>query len=63
MAAIVYRGPMAKLFLWTIFTHDFELYRFDRELSYDFGQMIVGLLWNTWVSFKKFMYLYICLSV
>ena len=44
MAAIVYRGPMAKFFSWTIFTHDFELYPFDRELSYDFGWVVVMLL-------------------
>ena len=43
VAAIVYRGPMAKLFLWTIFTHDFELYPFDRKLSYDFVQFLVIL--------------------
>ena len=36
LAAIVYRGCMAKLFSWTIFIPDFELYPFDRELSYDF---------------------------
>ena len=42
----VYRGPMAKLFLWTIFTHDFELYPFDREISYDFVQIFVMLVSN-----------------
>ena len=36
VAAIVYRGPMAKFFSWTSFMHDFELYPSDRELSYDF---------------------------
>ena len=44
MAAIVYRGPMAKFFSWTIFLHDFELYPFDRELSYDFGWVVVMLI-------------------
>ena len=42
MPAIVYRGPMAKSLyhLYTIFIHDFELYTFDRELSYDFVQVL-----------------------
>ena len=31
-----HRGPMAKFFSWTISIHDFELYPFDKELSYDF---------------------------
>ena len=44
MAAIVYRGPIAKFFSWTIFIHDFELYPFDRELSYDFGWVVVMLI-------------------
>ena len=47
VAAIVYRGPMAKFFSWTIFTHDFELYPFDRELSYDFGWVVVMLIQAT----------------
>ena len=38
VAAIVYRGPMAKFFSRTISLHDFELYPFDRELSYDFSK-------------------------
>ena len=41
VAAIVYGGPMAKFFSWTIFIHDFELYPFDRELSDDFVQILV----------------------
>ena len=44
MAAIIHRGPMAKLFSWTIFKHDFELYPFDRKLSYDFVQIHVMLM-------------------
>ena len=44
MAAIVYRGPMAEFFSWTISIHDFELYPFDRELFYDFGEIIVRLM-------------------
>ena len=44
MATIVYRGLIAKFFSWTIFVHDFELYPFDRELSYDFVQILVMLL-------------------
>ena len=37
VAAIVYRGPMAKFFSWTISIHGFELYPFERELSDDLG--------------------------
>ena len=47
VAAIVYRGPMATFFLWAISIHDFKLFPFDRELSDDFGLIIVGLVHAT----------------
>ena len=53
MAAILNRGPMAKLFLWTNSIHNFELSPFDGELSYDFWEIIVGLIFMLLAIKKK----------
>ena len=53
VAATVYRDPIAKFFSLTIFKHDFELYPFDRELSYEFVQILVMLLYSRVARDKK----------
>ena len=47
VAGTLYRNPMVRFLLWTIYFYDFESYLFDRELFYEkayFQEVLLPLL-------------------